>query len=149
MADAALDLAGELNTLLEAERAGARVGLALVAEAKTKAASWQDLAKVIHDDEVHWARALFEAVKALGAAPSDNVGDFYERAMAIEGFEARLAFVNRGQGWVARKLREILPGVTDADLRATLQAMLDAHVVNIDTTNAALAAAGFEAKPAR
>lgn len=147
MADA--DLTGELNTLLEAERAGARVGAALVAEAKERGAAWQDLAKVIHDDEVHWARALFEAVRALGAEPSDKVGDFYERAMAIDGFEARLAFVNRGQGWVARKLRELLPGIEDPQLRATLQDMLDRHVVNIDTANAALEAAGFETRPPR
>ncbi len=146
MADANEALAGELNTLLEAERAGARVGAALVGEARAMGASWQDLAKVIHDDEVHWARLLFEAVKTLGGAPSDKVGDFYERAMAIEGFEARLAFVNRGQGWVVRKLREILPGVADGELRATLEAMLEAHVVNIDAANAALAAAGFEAR---
>jgi nitronate monooxygenase len=144
---ATLDLAGELNTLLEAERAGARVGAALVAEAKARSASWQDLTKVIHDEEVHWARAIFEALHEMGAEPSDKVGDFYERAMAIEGFEARLAFVNRGQGWVARKLREILPGVADPGLHATLQDMLDHHVVNIDAANAALAAAGFEARP--
>jgi nitronate monooxygenase len=87
-------------------------------------------------------------VRALGAEPSDKVGDFYERAMAIEGFEARLAFVNRGQGWVARKLRELLPGIADPELHATLQDMLDRHVVNIDTANAALTAAGFETRPA-
>ena len=138
MADVALDLAGELNTLLEAERAGARVGAALLAEARAKGPAFQNLAHLIHDDEVKWARALFEAVKGLGAAPSEKVGDFYERAMAIEGFEARLAFVNRGQGWVVRKLREILPRVEDGALRGTLQAMLDAHVVNIDAANAAL-----------
>ena len=142
MADAALDLAGELNTLLEAERAGARVGAALVAEAKAKSPAFQNLASLIHDDEVKWARALFEAVKALGAAPSEKVGDFYERAMAIEGFEARLAFVNRGQGWVVKRLREIIPGVADARLKETLQAMLGAHVANIDAANAALEAAG-------
>jgi nitronate monooxygenase len=146
---AALDLAGELNTLLEAERAGARVGAALVKEAEARGAHWQDLAKVVHDDEVHWARALFEALHELGVEPSDKVGDFYERAMAIEGFEARLAFVNRGQGWVVRKLREILPGVSDPALKATLQDMLDRHVVNIDAANAALAGAGFETRPAR
>ena len=149
MTEAALDLAGELNVLLEAERAGARVGAALVAEAKQRGAAWQDLARVIHDDEVHWARLLFEAVRGLGAEPSDKVGDFYERAMAIDGFEARLAFVNRGQGWVARKLREILPQVQDPVLRTSLQDMLDRHVVNIDAANAALTAAGFETRPAR
>ena len=149
MADMVLDLTSELNTLLEAERAGARVGAALVKQAESMPVSWQDLAKVIHDDEVHWARALFEALRAMGCEPSDRVGDFYERAMAIDGFEARLAFVNRGQGWVAKKLRELLPCVTDEELHATLQAMLDAHVVNIDATNAKLAAAGFEARPAR
>jgi len=67
-----------------------------------------------------------------------KVGDFYERAMAIDGFEARLAFTNRGQGWVVRKLREILPGVAAPALRQTLQAMLDAHVDNIDAANRAL-----------
>jgi len=149
MADAALDLAGELNTLLEAERAGARVGAALVAEAKAKSPAFQNLASLIHDDEVKWARALFEGVKGLGQAPSDKVGDFYERAMAIEGFEARLAFVNRGQGWVVKKLREILPAVTDARLAATLEAMLSAHIANIEAANAALAAAGFDPRPPR
>jgi nitronate monooxygenase len=141
MADAA-ELAGELNVLLEAERAGARVGAALVAEAKAKGASFENLAHLIHDDEVKWARALFEAVKALGATPSEKVGDFYERAMAIEGFEARLVFVNRGQGWVVKRLREIIPGVTDPPLAATLTAMLDAHIANIAAANATLEAAG-------
>jgi len=133
------ELANELNVLLEAERAGARVGASLVADAR---GDFVDLARILHDDEVKWARALFEALRALGAEPSDKVGDFYERAMAIEGFEARLAFTNRGQGWVARKLRELIPRVEAPELKATLQSMLDAHIVNIDAANQALEAAG-------
>ena len=129
------ELVGELNTLLEAERAGARVGAALEHEA---AAGFAPLAKLIHADEIRWSRALFEAVRALGAEPSDKVGDFYERAMAIGDFRERLSFVNRGQGWVVRKLRELAPRVEDAALRSTLQEMLDAHVVNIDAANQAL-----------
>ncbi len=132
------ELIDELNVLLEAERAGARVGAALEKEAA--GGGFEPLAKLIHADEIKWSRALFEAVRGLGAEPSDKVGDFYERTMAIEGFEARLAFVNRGQGWVARKLRELAPRIEDAALRATLQEMLDAHVVNIDAANAALGA---------
>jgi nitronate monooxygenase len=132
------ELVGELNTLLEAERAGARVGAALEREAAS--AGFEPLAKVIHADEIKWSRALYEALHALGAEPSDRVGDFYERAMAIEGFRERLAFTNRGQGWVARKLRELLPRIEDGSLHETLQAMLDAHVANIDATNRALEA---------
>ncbi len=130
------ELVGELNTLLEAERAGARVGAALEKEAAS--GDFEPLAKLIHADEVKWSRALFEAVRALGAEPSDKVGDFFERAMAIDDFRARLAFVNRGQGWVVRKLRELTPRIEDAALRTTLQQMLDAHVVNIEAANAAL-----------
>ena len=134
------ELVTELNVLLEAERAGARVGASLVADARGD--RFPALARIIHDDEVRWARALFEALRALGAEPSDKVGDFYERAMAIEGFEARLAFTNRGQGWVVRKLRELIPRIEPSELRSTLQEMLDAHVVNIDAANQALQAAG-------
>ncbi|HVM99945.1 MAG TPA: DUF6306 domain-containing protein [Caulobacteraceae bacterium] len=132
-------LIATLNTLLEAERAGARVGAALEKEAA--GGGYAALTHTIHADEIRWARALYEAVRALDAEPSDKVGDFYEKAMAIEGLEARLAFVNRGQGWVVRKLRELLPAVSDAPLKATLQEMLDAHVVNINIANDALARA--------
>jgi nitronate monooxygenase len=130
------DLVAELNVLLEAERAGARVGANLVQEAA--GGTFEALAKTIQADEVRWARALFEAVSELGAAPSEKVGDFYGKALAVEGLEARLAFTNRGQGWVVRKLRELIPRIENPKLVATLQAMLDAHVTNIADANAAL-----------
>ena len=130
------ELLVELNALLEAERAGARVGASLVRDAAGGA--FEALAKTIQADEVRWARALFEAVTALGGEPSHEVGDFAERALAIDGFEARMAFTNRGQGWVVRKLRELIPRVGSGELREMLQRMLDAHVVNIAAANEAL-----------
>jgi nitronate monooxygenase len=133
------DLIVELNSLLEAERAGARVGASLVADAGSEA--FVALAKTIQADEVKWARALFEAVAALGARPSDSVGDFAEKALAISSFEDRLAFTNRGQGWVVRKLRELVPRVGGGELHDMLQRMLDAHVENIAAANDALATA--------
>jgi len=134
------ELVAELNALLEAERAGARVGASLAAQARGGA--FETLARLVQADEVKWARALHEAIVALDAAPSQAVGDFYGKAMAIAGLEARLAFVNRGQGWVVRKLRDLIPRVEAEPLRSVLQAMLDAHVANIEAANAALAAAG-------
>ena len=130
------ELAQTLNTLLEAERAGAQVAASLVAEAPD--AEFKALAKVIHADEVRWCRALLRALSALQAQPSDKVGDFYGKAMAIPGIEARLAFVNRGQGWVVRKLRELLPRVRDDALHRTLLEMLAAHERNIESAHQAL-----------
>jgi nitronate monooxygenase len=139
------DLVGELTTLLEAERAGARVGASLVAEAPD--AEYEALAVSIHADEVKWAKALFEALVQLGAEPSDKVGDFYEKAMAVPDFENRLAFTNRGQAWVVRRLNDLVPQIEDPGLADMLQAMLDAHIENIGTANDALDARGHPVPP--
>lgn len=130
------ELARELNTLLEAERAGAQVAASLVAEAPD--AERKALAKVIRADEVRWCRALADGLAALPAEASDRIGDFYGKAMGIPGWDARLAFVNRGQAWVVRRLRELLPRVRDDGLHAVLLAMLAAHERNIESAEQAL-----------
>ncbi len=140
------ELIEELNALLEAERAGARVGARLAAQARD--AELKTLARFIHEDEARWCKALFAALKELGAEPSTKVGDFYGKAMEISDLDARLAFVNRGQGWVVRKLKVLVPRVRDDRLHGMLRAMFEAHLVNIDSANAALdARAGPAAVP--
>jgi hypothetical protein len=59
--------------------------------------------------------------------------------MATNGLPARLALLNRGQGWVVRKLQALLPNVRDDQLHAGLRAMLEAHLANIELTERALA----------
>lgn len=125
-----------LNTLLEAERAGARVALET-----GRAVSDPQLAELvarIHQDELRWCAMLLRAVRDLGATPSALTGAFHGKAMAIADLAERLAFLNRGQGWVARKLRELLQQPLPEPLRAELAAMLAAHEANIDLVNAAL-----------
>ena len=53
--------------------------------------------------------------------------------MALTDPGARLDLLNRGQGWVVRKLRDVLPRVRDIDLRRDLQEMLAVHERNIET----------------
>jgi hypothetical protein len=60
------------------------------------------------------------------------VGAFYGKAMAIDELRERIVFLNRGQGWVVRRLREILPRVRDEQLHADLSEMLQSHEVNIE-----------------
>jgi len=122
-----------LNELLEAERAGARVTARTAAE--TSDAAMATLMKQVYADEARWCGMLLGWVRRLGGTPSERVGAFYEKAMAIAGIAERAAFINRGQGWVVRKLREILAKVRDDRLHADLADMLKAHEENIARVN--------------
>jgi Domain of unknown function (DUF6306) len=128
-----------LNELLEAERAGARVAMETGRE--VTAPDLSDLVGDIHKDEVRWCGMLMRAIKTLDATPSSVTGAFHGKAMAIAGLEERLAFLNRGQAWVVRRLQALIPRVEDAALQADLQAMLEAHHLNIARVDARAAAA--------
>lgn len=130
------ELLAALNELLEAERAGSRVCLLTAGQAKEP-----ELAALVADvqrDEAHWCAVLTQAILTLGETPSSRIGSFNERAMAIPSLPERLAFLNRGQGWVVKRLRELLPIVRDQELHDALSNMLQAHQRNIDRLNARL-----------
>jgi hypothetical protein len=123
------ELIAFLDELLEAERAGARVTLETGRSAAVPKIA--ELMLTIQKDEARWCAMLSRHLKALGAAPSARTGAFYDKAMAIADLGDRLAFLNRGQGWVVRKLREALPRVRDDGLYRDLADMLQSHEANI------------------
>jgi Domain of unknown function (DUF6306) len=127
------ELIASLNELLEAERAGARVTLETARQARRPAVV--ELMQHIQHDEARWCAMLLRQIKDLGGTASPRMGAFYEKAMAIEDIAERIAFLNRGQGWVVRKLREMIPRVQDASLSADLHHMLSSHVANITLAN--------------
>ena len=123
------ELLEALNELLEAERAGAKVALASI---NVSAEDYGVLMRQIRDDEGHWCPMLDGQIRLLGGMPSVATGAFFGKAMGIADPLDRLAFLNRGQGWVVRKLDELLPKVRDDALHADLRAMATGHRVNID-----------------
>lgn len=131
------ELVDALNELLEAERAGAHVARATRGSAD---ASLHPLMQKVAADEARWCAMLSTHIKRLSAVPSRKRGAFYEKAMAIADLSARLAFLNRGQAWVERRLRELLPRVRSDMLHADLRAMLESHGDNIASTEAAISA---------
>lgn len=131
------DLIAALTELLEAERAGLKVGARLIGMAEDP--QMLALTRRVRDDEGRWCRMLVGALRRLGARPSNKVGDFCDKVMALEGLSARLALLNRGQAWVVRKLQALLPKVRDDQLHDDLRAMLEAHLANIELTERALA----------
>jgi nitronate monooxygenase len=130
------EIAAFLNLLLEAERAGAAVARRSAASAGTL--SLGPLLKDVHRDELRWCRMLTRNLRSLGELPSKTVGSFYGKAMAIDALSERMKFLNRGQGWVVRKLSEMLPRIRDPKLHADLVEMLRAHELNIELVDKAL-----------
>src|SRR3546814_7896767 len=85
----------------------------------------------LRDDEARWCAMLAGQIKRLGGSPSGACGAFYDKVMALDEPVERLALLNRGQGWVVRKLDAMIPRVKDEVLRADLREMADSHVENI------------------
>lgn len=124
-----------LNELLEAERAGARVTLETARATANPAIA--ELMQHIQRDEARWCAMLLRRIRSLGGIASPRMGAFYAKAMAIDDLAARIVFLNRGQGWVVRKLREIIPRVREVSLHADLNHMLSSHIANITLANSA------------
>jgi nitronate monooxygenase len=127
------ELTAFLNELLEAERAGARVTLESARAAGSGPLA--ELLRTVQRDEARWCAMLLRRIKAIGEEPTSETGAFYGKAMAIADLRERVAFLNRGQRWVVRRLRKILPRVRDGDLHASLSEILQSHEVNIDLVN--------------
>lgn len=125
-----------LATLLQAERAGVRVCYLSRREAPTE--RQRQLLQDIYRDEAKSCRNLIESLKILGAEPDQTVGDFAKKCLAIADFDDRIRFLNRGQGWVAKKITETLPRIRQEVVQRQLADMLNDHRRNIDTVNAFL-----------
>ncbi|WP_231709025.1 DUF6306 domain-containing protein [Pseudomonas denitrificans (nom. rej.)] len=97
------DLIDWLQTLMRAERAGARVMLDSLRQADEAVARHR--LERLHQGEAESCRRLRRCLERLGATPDTGVGDFHASAMAIDDLELRFDFIGRGQRWVAGRSR--------------------------------------------
>lgn len=119
-----------LNLLLECERAGAQGVHGLVP--KAAGAEAQAALRDIAEDEARFCAMLARHVERLGGTPTRAVGAFLHKLNALPDLDAQLALLDRGQGWVADKLRESLPKIADGALVRDLAEMLSVHERNIE-----------------
>ena len=124
------------NLLLEAERAGARITARTAVEVQD--AHLRELLRAIQRDEAACCAMLLKWIRQLSGEVSPRTGGFYEKCLAIADPAERIAFIYRGQGWVARKLREMLPKIRDDAMHADLSVMLKTHEENFERANQAL-----------
>lgn len=119
------DLIDWLQTLMRAERAGARVMLDSLRQ--TDEPATRQRLEQLHQGEAESCRYLRTCLERLGAQPDSGIGDFHARAMAIDDLAQRFDFIARGQRWVARQIRQRLPDIEAPWLREELQAVLRLH----------------------
>ncbi len=127
----AAELAAFLNTLLESERAGARVLARWSHEAGPDAGLDAATLTAVRDDEARFCAGLTDHLKRLGAEPSHATGRFYDKAMTLSAWPERLRFLDNGQSWVAREIRDKLPRIDDTQLASFLRDMLERHEHNL------------------
>ncbi len=119
-----------LNELLEAERAGVETLSRLLPEARTP--EMKKLFEQVRDDEAWSCAGLARSIKTLGGVISEKKGDFAEKVMSEPTLAARLRLLNRGQGWVVKRLDALLGETLPASVSDFLKEMKSRHIANIE-----------------
>src|SRR5437870_6721933 len=118
-----------LNELLEAERAGVEALSRLIPEAPD--ADARRLFESVRDDEAWSCAGLVRAIHALDGVMSEARGDFAAKVMAEPTLATRLKLLNRGQGWVAKRLDGLVGEPVPQDVTEFLIEMKRRHLANI------------------
>jgi hypothetical protein len=119
-----------LNELLEAERAGVDTLSRLFPEARGP--EMQKLFEEVRNDEAWSCAGLVRSIKTMGGTISEKKGDFAEKVMREPTLAARLRLLNRGQGWVVKRLDGLLGETLAASVLGFLEEMKTRHITNID-----------------
>ena len=107
-----------LNALLEAERAGVATANYLIEHHPSEELDAQY--RQVKKDEAWSCAGLHQAVVREGGIPSKGVGEFVDKAMALDTLEEKLILLNKGQAWVARKIDEAIAFGTHPETEAFL-----------------------------
>ena len=125
-----MTLIDRMQELLEAERAGVKC-LDVMADHAVNMEK-KELFSLFRNDEGKFCAGLFGMLQARGATPTQNVGAFADKVIALPTEAEQVALLIKGQAWVVRKIDEIPPGETNAGEKAFFADMREVHVVNIE-----------------
>ena len=119
-----------LNRMLEAERAGAKALVVFMGSYERNSPEWKVLRRV-HEDEAHNCALIGEQLKKLGREYSHATGEFYDKAVSVEGRRERAAFLVRGLKWAIREFDQALPGLQDPAVKALIEQMRERHLRSV------------------
>jgi nitronate monooxygenase len=84
----------------------------------------------VQNDEAHNCALIGRLIEKEGAPYSHATGEFYDKAVAVQGRRQRIEFLIRGLKWAVRKFEEALPGLPPAAQDAFAK-MRDSHLRSI------------------
>ena len=119
-----------LNELLEAERAGVDTLSRLFTQVPDE--EMRKLFEDVRNDEAWSCAGLVRCIKTLNGTISEKKGDFADKVMSETTLAARLRLLNRGQGWVVKRLDGLLGEPLPASVGSFLEEMKSRHTANIE-----------------
>ena len=115
--------------MLEAERAGAKALVVFMDDFPRNGAAWKIL-RQIQADEAHNCALIGKLLEKSGTPYSHATGKFYDKAVAVTGPKARLAYLVRGLKWAVKKFEAELPKL-DKQAQDLFTKMRDSHLRSI------------------
>ena len=115
--------------MLEAERAGAKALVVFMDSYPRNSEDWKIL-RAIQGDEAHNCALIGKLLEKSGTPYSHATGEFYDKAVAVQGRPERLEFLIRGLGWAVKRFEEALPALPP-DAREVFTRMRDSHLRSI------------------
>jgi nitronate monooxygenase len=118
-----------LNRMLEAERAGAKALVVFMEDFPRNGEAWKTLRR-IQADEAHNCALIGELLKKAGVPYSHATGEFYGKALAVQGNKERIQFLVRGLKWAVKRFEENLPRMSP-DEQKLFTRMRDSHLRSV------------------
>ncbi len=117
------------NRMLEAERAGAKALVVFMDDHPRHGDAWKVL-RAIQNDEAHNCALIGRLLEKEGAAYSHATGEFYDKAVAVQGARARIEYLVRGLKWAVKRFEEAAPTL-GPEARDVFAKMRDSHLRSI------------------
>src|SRR5262245_22010027 len=115
--------------MLEAERAGAKALVVFMDDWPRNGPEWKVL-RAIQADEAHNCALIGKLIEKTGTPYSHATGEFYDKAVAVNGPRAQVEYLVRGLKWAVSKFEAELARL-DPEARDLFGRMRDSHLRSI------------------
>jgi nitronate monooxygenase len=86
--------------------------------------------RAIQNDEAHNCALIGRLLEKEGAAYSHATGEFYDKAVSVQGARARVEYLVRGLKWAVKRFEDEAPAL-GPEAREVFAKMRDSHLRSI------------------